>query len=281
MHFNRTEQRCSATYNIAVAPQQLGTLVIAIIVVLNLSACGATSPKEVKPVVTVVTPLDGARYQTNTPIPLTVAAVASRNVARVELSVNGGIVATQVNPEPSPTFSTRIEYTPQAQGRLQLAVAAIDSTGVSSDPFTLTLIVGEEATAMPQPAQLPEAATASETPGVVGPNGCILSATFLQDVNVPDGTTINAGATFTKTWRMKNTSSCDWGEGYTLAFVADTPMHPTGSEPIQPTPSNAMIDVSVSLVAPAQPGVYTSTWRLKDPSDHFFGNQVYVVIRVP
>jgi hypothetical protein len=80
---------------------------------------------------------------------------------------------------------------------------------------------------------------------------------------------------------MKNTSSCDWGEGYTLAFLQDTPMSDAGSAPVRPTPSNANVDVSVELTAPAQAGTYTSTWRLKDPAGQFFGNVVYLVIRVP
>ncbi len=80
---------------------------------------------------------------------------------------------------------------------------------------------------------------------------------------------------------MKNTSSCDWGEGYSIAFMQDTPMNDAGSAPVRPTPSNANVDVGVELTAPAQSGIYTSTWRLKDPAGQSFGNVVYVVIRVP
>jgi len=58
-------------------------------------------------------------------------------------------------------------------------------------------------------------------------------------------------------------------------------MHPTGSEPVRPTPSNAIVEISVPLTAPSQPGVYTTTWRLKDPAGRFFGHRVFAVIRVP
>lgn len=222
--------------------------------------------------VAIVTPPDGARYEPGEKISLTVAAAASRNVIRVEIMLDGQIVAVQPNPEPSLTFSTRIEYAPRAQGRLRLSAVAVDSAGVASAPYTITLIVGDESSAALPPIEM--------TP-VIGPGGCVLMADFVEDVNVPDGTPIPAGTTFVKTWRMRNTSSCDWGEGYAIAFFSDTPMHPTGSEPIRPTPSNGLFEVSVPLTAPTQPGIYTTTWRLRDPAGRFFGNRVFAVIRVP
>jgi len=235
-------------------------------------ACSNPPPSDLKPMVAIVTPPDGARYEPGETIPLTIAAVASRNVIRVEIMLDEQIVATQPNPQPSLTFSTRIEYTPRARGRLQLRAVAVDATGVASEPYAITLVVGEA-----PPASLPPI----ETTPVTGPGGCTLTAAFVEDVSIPDGTVVAAGAVFTKTWRMRNTSGCDWGEGYTIAFFSDTPMHPTGSEPIRPTPSNGLVDISVPLTAPTQPGVYTTTWRLKDPSGQFFGNRVFAVIRVP
>ncbi len=249
---------------------------------LLLSACAGQPAKTVKPIVTIVTPPQGAQYDPGEPVNLTIAAAASAGVNRVEVSVNGAVVATQVNPEASTTFSTRITYLPPAQGRSELQVVAIDSAGNSSEPFAITVMIGQEPTPMPPPETAPSAAEAPVAPAqVTGENGCVLAATFLQDVTVPDGTAIRAGSKFTKTWRMKNTSSCDWGEGYTVAFVGDTPMSDAGSAPVRPTPSNANADISVELTAPSQAGVYTSTWRLKDPAGQPFGNHIFAVIRVP
>jgi hypothetical protein len=77
---------------------------------------------------------------------------------------------------------------------------------------------------------------------------------------------------------MKNTSNCAWEQGYQLAYLSDTQMGDTISVPVPPTAQDAFVDISVPLVAPPQPGVYTSTWRLKEPNGQFFGNLVYVVI---
>jgi len=41
------------------------------------------------------------------------------------------------------------------------------------------------------------------------PAGCD-RAQFISDVTVPDGTTFAPGATFTKTWRLKNSGTCTW-----------------------------------------------------------------------
>lgn len=243
--------------------------------------------KKIKPIVTVITPGDGARYDPGETISLNVAAAASANVARIELSLDGAIVATQVNPNPSATFSTRIAFTPARQGRILLTLVAVDGTGVSSEPFSFALIVGDEAT--PTPESTPTTSTTPTTPtttalepaGIVGPGGCALGATFIQDVNVPDGTVIRPGAKFTKTWRMKNSSNCDWDTGYELAYFSNTEFGDATSVPVPTTPKDGLVDISVPLVAPGQPGVYTSTWRLKDPAGQSFGDLVYVVITVP
>jgi hypothetical protein len=243
--------------------------------VLVFSGCGTARPT-LKPIVTIVTPAEGARYDRGESINFTIAAAASANVVRVELLLGDVIVSTQINPEPAPTFSTRFGYTPQTQGRLVFSVVAVDGAGASSDAFVVSLLYGQEPTPVPTATFVP-----IENTGLVsGPNGCQQAATFLQDINVPDGTAFKPGDVFTKTWRMKNISSCDWGEGYTIAHMSDTPMSAVGVAPVRPTPSNANVDVSVSLTAPAEPGIYTSTWRLKDPTGQFFGNRVFVVIRV-
>jgi len=257
----------------------MGVMRLAVIMALvaSVTGCRNLSPRPVKPIVSVVTPADGARYDTGETIHFTVAAAASANVKRIELSINGNVVVTEVNPTPSPTFSSRISYTPRFEGRIVFSVVAVDTAGTSSEPFALSIVYGVEPT--------PEPTATLEPIFPAGPvtdaNGCKLSASFLQDVNVPDGTMIRAGALFTKTWRLKNTSSCDWGEGFSIAYLSDTPMSVADNAPVRPTPSNANVDIDVRLTAPSSPGIYTSTWRLKDPAGEWFGNRIFVVIHVP
>jgi len=237
----------------------------------GLAAC-APAESDDQPKVAIILPADGARYPAGQVIQFTIAAVARRGVARVELMQGDQIVATQTNPSRAATFSARVAYRPSGEGRFTFSAVAVDTEGRLSSRASISLLVGQE-----QVAALPPLVV---TP-VVGVDGCLLAATFIADVTIPDGTAVAAGTTFTKTWRMRNTSGCDWGEGYTIGFFSDTPMHPTGSEPVRPTPSNAVVEISVPLVAPAQAGIYTTTWRLKDPAGRFFGHRVFAVIRVP
>ena len=109
---------------------------------------------------------------------------------------------------------------------------------------------------------------------------CELDAEFVADVTVPDYTEVKPGASFTKTWRVKNTSSCSWHGGFTWRFIAGDLI----SEPeqlVQPTEEGETIDISVSMVAPVDPGTYKSMWQMKAPNDQQFGAKAFAVITVP
>ena len=45
---------------------------------------------------------------------------------------------------------------------------------------------------------------------------CTDRAQFVTDVTVPDGTKYDPGATFTKTWRLRNVGTCTWTTAYTM-----------------------------------------------------------------
>ena len=41
---------------------------------------------------------------------------------------------------------------------------------------------------------------------------------WAKDVTIADGTAMNPGEKFIKTWRVRNTGTSTWGSGYKLAF---------------------------------------------------------------
>jgi hypothetical protein len=49
-------------------------------------------------------------------------------------------------------------------------------------------------------------------------------AQFIADVTVPDGTTYAPGATFRKTWRLRNIGTCTWTTSYSLVFDSGAQM---------------------------------------------------------
>jgi len=98
-------------------------------------------------------------------------------------------------------------------------------------------------------------------------------AVFVSDVNYPDKTTVPAGASFTKTWRLQNAGSCTWTSGYSVVFVQGDRMGAPDSVPVTSgtVPSGAQVDVSVPLLAPAVPGTYHGDYLLRAPDGTRFG----------
>ncbi len=97
-------------------------------------------------------------------------------------------------------------------------------------------------------------------------------AQFIADVTVPDGTSFSPGAAFTKTWRIKNVSSCTWTTAYSMIFVSGDPMGAPASVsfPASVAPG-ATVDLSVNLTAPSAAGHYRGYFKLKDDTALVFG----------
>ncbi|NWG05836.1 MAG: hypothetical protein HXY35_04010 [Chloroflexi bacterium] len=97
-------------------------------------------------------------------------------------------------------------------------------------------------------------------------------AQFVADVTVPDGTNFSAGATFAKTWRLKNIGSCTWTTGYSLVFSSGEKMGGPDSVPLPSSVAPGQtVDVTVNLTAPSTPGSYRGFWQLKNAAGALFG----------
>ncbi|HET9587632.1 MAG TPA: NBR1-Ig-like domain-containing protein, partial [Anaerolineales bacterium] len=119
----------------------------------------------------------------------------------------------------------------------------------------------------------PGTPTVTSTPGTatVQPSTCD-RAQFIRDVTVPDGTVFAPGATFTKTWRLKNVGTCAWTTGYQLVFSNGEQMGAPASLTFpQNVPVGQTIDISVNMTAPSTPGSYRGFWMFKNASGALFG----------
>jgi len=122
----------------------------------------------------------------------------------------------------------------------------------------------------PPSATLPSATATSPSPTPTVP--CTDRAGFVKDVTVPDGTLFRAGATFTKTWRLKNTGTCTWTTGYALVFFSGDQMNaPAMIALASEVPPGATIDLSAGMDAPASSGYYEGNWRLRNAAGALFG----------
>jgi hypothetical protein len=125
----------------------------------------------------------------------------------------------------------------------------------------------DEPTNTPEPTQT-LTPLVSSTPTPIPCN----MASFVSDVTIPDGTSIMTGATFTKTWRLRNTGSCTWNTSYSLVFDRGEKMSGPDAQPLAGSVAPGQTaDISVSLTAPNTPGDYRGHWRLRDGSGVLFG----------
>lgn len=97
-------------------------------------------------------------------------------------------------------------------------------------------------------------------------------AQFIADVTVPDGTTYTPGATFRKTWRLRNIGTCTWTSSYALVFDSGERM---GAPTAINFPSNVApgqtVDLSLDLTAPTTAGHYFGYWKLRNATNVNFG----------
>ncbi len=92
------------------------------------------------------------------------------------------------------------------------------------------------------------------------------------DVTVPDETRFFPGEIFSKTWRLVNAGSCPWTNAYTVTWFSGEDIGVTRAQPLLWTVLPATsIDITVEMVAPQQPGVYQSNWKLRSERGELFG----------
>jgi hypothetical protein len=111
---------------------------------------------------------------------------------------------------------------------------------------------------------------------------CMNDSAFVLDVNVPDGTHVAPGASFTKTWRLRNSGTCTWDASYRFNFVSGEQMNGLESIPMSETVlPGGEVDISVELIAPGAEGTYRGQWQLIAPDETPFGAKPYVEVVVP
>ena len=155
--------------------------------------------------------------------------------------------AAQFSPTPEPTSTVTHTFTPVPS-----------NTPVQSSPTA------------PKATQVVSNSTA---------NGCN-DAVYVSDVTIPDGTTLTAGSSFTKTWSLKNTGSCNWDTTYKLVYISGEKMSASDTTITSAVNVGNSGNVSVEMVAPTTTGTYYSYWQMADSAGNRFGGQIYVTIKV-
>jgi hypothetical protein len=103
------------------------------------------------------------------------------------------------------------------------------------------------------------------------PTGCD-QAKFITDVTIPDGTLFHPGTTFTKTWRIQNSGTCDWTSSYSMVFYNGTQMGGPASIALPSTVAvGQTVDLTINMTAPAAAGRYRGYWALRNAQGRAFG----------
>ena len=217
------------------------------------------------------------------------------------------LTACNVGAAPSPTLdvnaiNTAIVGTTIAQFSeqfTQTALAVPPTVAPSDTPIPLpTLdIPTTDASALPTfSLESPTAAAgASPLPGFTQLPSPVPAATqslgdecnnsvFEADVTIPDGSTVPGGDTLQKVWKIRNTGSCTWDEGYELVYIGGT----LGNDGVQnfefqskdSVASGEAIDIGVWFNAPCAQGQQEGHWRMRNDQGYYFGTIVslYIVV---
>jgi hypothetical protein len=105
-------------------------------------------------------------------------------------------------------------------------------------------------------------------------------AQFVDDVTIPDGTTLQPNEAFTKTWRFKNVGTCSWTPSYAIIFSNGDAMNGPATQALTGNVNPGQtLDISVNLTAPAADGTYKGFWKLRNAAGVHF-SQFYVEIKV-
>jgi pSer/pThr/pTyr-binding forkhead associated (FHA) protein len=107
---------------------------------------------------------------------------------------------------------------------------------------------------------------------------CTPNAELVKHVSIADGTIIEPGDRMDKVWKVKNTGTCTWGEGYFLVFYSGDQMQAPNYQALPETAPDKTTNIGVTMVAPFSPGTYTASFRLKSPTGDYFGPELSVTI---
>ncbi|ORZ16857.1 hypothetical protein BCR42DRAFT_413335 [Absidia repens] len=118
-----------------------------------------------------------------------------------------------------------------------------------------------------------------------GTSNGLLSAVFVDDVNLPDGSEIQPSQRFLKVWKIKNNGRVRWPTGSTLIFSGGDILRPYPAQYQQSGVVPAISPgeetrIAIELSAPDAPGRHVGYFRLSSPEGIRFGDRLWCDIVV-
>jgi hypothetical protein len=179
------------------------------------------------------------------------------------------------NADATPTISVEAIYTSAVQ-----TFTAQQATQLALTPPTPLPSATPFPTLPPVPTFASGSILGSTTTSAAGGATSSNSSVYVSDVTIPDGTVLDSGKKFVKTWALMNKGTCAWSTSYKIAQVGGDDMGGAPTAITSSVPAGNQIQVSVNLTAPTKAGNYTGSWQMQNDQGQFFGNVVTVVIKV-
>jgi len=107
---------------------------------------------------------------------------------------------------------------------------------------------------------------------------CADGLTFINDLTVPDGSIIQAGASIDKRWEVENSGTCNWEIGYSIRLIAGDEMGAGTQQALIPARSGTRAVIRILFQAPSEPGNYRSAWQAYNSQDQPFGDPIFMDI---
>jgi hypothetical protein len=256
----------------------LNLVLFGILLLVPVLACNPPTPTLEGPTVSIVFPADGANVTVGEQVLIQSTSSDERGIARVDLIIDSVVVRTDPPAEGTPdVLAIAQPWFPQTPGDVVIQVIAYNVSNQPSPPASITLHVVERAAGIQPTAVSP---TSTPVPDVTGEGGCTLNASFIADLTIPDGSELQPGVSFVKTWRILNSGTCDW-TGHGFVFVGGDQLGAPATVTVPSINSGATVDISVPMAAPAAPGTYKGNWRMQSGDGVVFGSTVWVSIVVP
>ncbi|MGB0388652.1 MAG: NBR1-Ig-like domain-containing protein [Ardenticatenaceae bacterium] len=247
--------------------------IIILLMTLLLSACGTDSDGEVESSEPPIIDSTSEMAENDSSPTITDENAASQPEAEgTDEAVPATDEAVSENEEPVPaTEEVSAQETATASSLPPTVDVAEDTpTAVAAVPPTAiaTLVPEARATAPPLPTDTPP------------DTGCVPDFTFVEDVSIPDRSSLPVGYAAVKTWRVVNSGTCTWQRNrYTLVPESGEAIGVGESVPVPVAEPGETVDLSVVLVVPSTVGDYQSAWRMRAPNGESFGSALTVLFK--
>jgi hypothetical protein len=109
---------------------------------------------------------------------------------------------------------------------------------------------------------------------------CTDSLTYLQDLTIPDGSSVVPGQSIDKQWQVRNSGTCNWDDRYRLKLISGDALGAAAVLPLYPAREGREAVLRIVFTAPQSAGLYGCQWQAVSPDGEPFGDAFYMQIAV-